>query len=260
MSSSSDTTFKTLTVAFLLCVVCSGLVSTAAVKLKPIQQETKLLDRKRNILAAAGLLEPGVDVDQAFQQIQVKYVDFATGEFNDELTETYEQRKAAKDPKLSQRLEREQDIANIKRRADYAPVYLVRSEQGELETLILPVHGYGLWSTLYGFLALKADTKTVVGLGFYEHKETPGLGGEVDNPAWKSLWPGKQAFDDNWQPAIALVKGEIDHSSEKSRHKIDALSGATLTGNGVTNLVQFWLGDLGFGPFLARVREQGGQL
>src|SRR5690606_8511703 len=102
----------------------------------------------------------------------------------------YDQRKAAKDPKLSSALPGDIDIASIKRRVKYAKVYLVQNE-GELEKIILPVSGYGLWSTLHGFIALEKDANTIVGLGFYEHAETPGLGGEVDNPRWKAVWQGK---------------------------------------------------------------------
>ena len=82
------------------------------------------------------------------------------------------------------------------------------SEAGDLEMVMVPIEGNGLWSTLYGFLALDADTRTVVGITFYEHKETPGLGGEVDNPRWKALWPGRKAFlDEGYAPKIEVIKG-----------------------------------------------------
>ena len=69
------------------------------------------------------------------------------------------------------------------------------------------MRGYGSWSTLYGFMAVKGDLDTVAGFGFYQHGETPGLGGEVDNPKWRGQWPGKELFDDNGKLAVQIVKG-----------------------------------------------------
>ena len=133
----------------------------------------------------------------------------------------------------------------------------MRDVSGNLDTLILPIHGYGLWSTLYGFLALEEDANTVIGLGFYEHAETPGLGGEVDNPNWKAIWNGKKVYSEAGEVSLGLIKGSVDASNPKAMHQIDGLSGATLTSRGVTNLVKFWMGEKGFRPFLSTVREQG---
>ena len=130
-------------------------------------------------------------------------------------------------------------------------VYLVETD-GQLNKIILPVRGYGLWSTLHGYLALEKDGQTVAGLGFYQHTETPGLGGEVDNPRWKALWPGKKVYKDG-NVEIQLVKGSVDPASDSADYQIDGLAGATLTSNGVTNLVQFWLGEQGFQKFLGKL-------
>lgn len=249
-----DSVGRTIGVALVLCIVCSLVVASAAVLLKPAQVTNKALDRKRNILAAAGMLEPGVSVEEQFKKIETRVVNLETGKFTDELPVAgFEQVKAARDPQLSTPLTAAQDVAGIGRRENYAEVYLVEQE-GEIETVILPVRGYGLWSTLYGFLALESDLNTVVGLGFYEHAETPGLGGEVDNPRWKSLWPGKQIYDDG-QVEIELVKGSVDPSTPNAEHKVDGLSGATLTSRGVTNLLHFWLGEMGYRPFLNNLQS-----
>lgn len=268
--SSNDSTGKTLLVAAALCVFCSIFVSFAAVSLKPEQIANKQADKNRSILAAAGLLEPGKKIDELFKRVEVKIVNLETGEYLTEANAetdwekaivanpvSYDQRKAAKIPEQNEVLEPSEDIASIKRQPKYATVYLAKDEQGEVETIVLPVSGYGLWSTLHGFLALKTDLNTVVGLGFYEHAETPGLGGEVDNPAWKAVWPGKKVFNENGDVVIELVKGSVDPGSPKVEHQVDGLAGATLTSRGVTNLVQYWLGDNGFGPFLAKLKEQG---
>ncbi len=253
--SSNDSISKTLIVAFSLCIVCSVIVSAAVVMLKPIQEVNKTLDRKRNILAAAGLLVEGQSIDEQFTHVQTRVVDLTTGKFADGAVdpEKYEQRKAAKDPARSEELTPEEDVAKIQRREQYALIYIVQDAQGDIEKIILPIRGYGLWSTLYGFIALEADGNTIAGLGFYEHGETPGLGGEVDNPRWKSVWSGKEVYRDG-DVEISLIKGSVDPSSADAAWQIDGLAGATLTSRGVTNLVHFWLGENGFEPFLNNLR------
>jgi len=258
MSSNKDSIKSTITVALLLCLVCSIVVAGSAVLLKPMQQANKVLDKKNNVLLAAGIETQGQDINVLFEQFTPRVVDLETGRYVTDIdAATYDQRKAAKDPKLSDRLSSDDDIASIKRRARYATVYLLEKD-GELDRIILPIKGYALWSTLYGFLALEGDGNTVAGLGFYEHAETPGLGGEIDNPRWKALWPGKKVFDANGNLAIDLVKGAVDASNPKAIHQVDALSGATLTSNGVENLLLFWLGENGFGPYLMNLRLGGG--
>ena len=253
--SSNDSISKTLIVAFSLCIVCSIIVSAAAVILQPAQEANKSLDRKRNILAAAGMLDDSKSVDELFAQISTRVVDLRTGKFTEDVSaDSYDQRKAAKDPSASDALPAAEDLAKVARREHYAVVYLVESAGGDIEKIILPIHGYGLWSTLYGFIALESDGNTVAGLGFYEHAETPGLGGEVDNPRWKGTWPGKRVYRDG-EVEIGLIKGSVDPASADAAWQVDGLAGATLTARGVTNLVQFWLGKNGFEPFLNNLQS-----
>ncbi|WP_417788329.1 Na(+)-translocating NADH-quinone reductase subunit C [Stutzerimonas xanthomarina] len=258
MSSQKESTVRTLIVALLVCLVCSVFVAGAAVALRPTQLENRQLDKQRSILAIAGLGEAGIsgaEVKALYKErIVAKLVNLETGKFSDEFDpNTFDPLVAAKDPQLSDALPSEQDIASIKRREKFSVVYIVETE-GELDTLVLPVRGYGLWSTLYGFLALQEDLNTVAGLGFYQHGETPGLGGEVDNPKWRSLWNGKKLYKEDGELAIQVVKGGVDPQSPKADHQVDALAGATLTSNGVNNLLHFWLGENGFGPFIANLR------
>jgi Na+-transporting NADH:ubiquinone oxidoreductase subunit C len=256
--SKKDSVIKTFVVAGALSIVCAIAVSTAAVKLRPIQTKNQSLDRKKNILAAANLLSADKSVDEIFaEKIKPRLVEIDSGEYSDRFDPLkYDQRKAASDPKLSQKIPPEQDIAKIKRQAKLSTVYEVY-EGGELTKVILPIHGKGLWSTLYGFIALKANTDDIVGLGFYEHGETPGLGGEVDNPNWKEQWQGKEVYDEQGDLAITVLKGKVNPSDPDAVHKIDGLSGSTLTTNGVRNLVRFWLGPQGFGPYLENLRQRG---
>jgi len=255
VSSNKESLGGIVSVALALCVVCSIVVSAAAVVLKPAQEVNKTRDLKRNILMAAGLYDAGLTIEEQFQRVDSRVVDISTGQYATDIDpEGFDQRAAAKDPATSVALDSDADIANIIRQSRYAMVYLVNDEAGDLSKVILPVHGYGLWSTLYGFVALESDGNTIAGLGFYELKETPGLGGEVDNPRWKDLWKGKQVYRDG-AVAISVVKGSVDQGSDAANWQVDGLSGATLTSRGVSNLVQYWLGEDGFEPYLRNLRE-----
>ncbi|HHW65790.1 MAG TPA: Na(+)-translocating NADH-quinone reductase subunit C [Rhodocyclaceae bacterium] len=260
--SKKESTSRTLLVALAVSLVSSVFVAGAAVSLKPVQIENRQLDKQRSILSIAGLGEGRLSArevkDLFASRISAKVVDLETGEFTDAHDPAvFDPLKAARDPALSDALPGEQDIAMIKRRERFTTVYMVEKD-GALDTLILPIRGYGLWSTLHGFMAVKGDLNTVVGMGFYQHAETPGLGGEVDNPNWKAQWPGKELFDESGKPVIRIVKGGVDPASPDAKHQVDALAGATLTSNGVDRLIQFWLGEQGFGPLFARLRTQQG--
>ncbi|WP_084448325.1 Na(+)-translocating NADH-quinone reductase subunit C [Desulfovibrio inopinatus] len=255
---SNDSTKKVFVVAFSLCLVCSLLVSAAAVGLKPIQEENKVLERKENILKAAGIYKEDVAIDDLYKQIEPKVVDLATGEYVDMDAVAYDQRKAAKDPAMNVKIAGEDDQAGIGQRAKYASVYLLK-DGDKIKRIVLPIHGKGLWSTMYGFIALAPDFTTIKNFGFYEHGETPGLGGEVDNPNWKALWIDKKAYNDKGEPVITVIKGTVSPDSPKASYEIDGLAGATLTARGVTNLVQYWLGMGGFEPYLKRLAAEGGK-
>lgn len=252
----NDSIGKTLLVTLAVCVVCAVVVSASAVLLRPLQAANQAQERKENILAAAGMLEAGVSVDAQFERVETRLVDLDRGAFTDALDpEGYDQREATRDPALSEKLSPDQDIAKIQRRVKYAEVFLIRDDQGRLDKVILPIKGYGLWSTLYGFIALEGDLNTVAGIGFHDHAETPGLGGEVDNPRWKSLWHGKRVYDDDGQLALRVIKGQVDTRRPESAYQVDGLAGATLTSRGVHNLIHYWLGEQGFSPFLANLRS-----
>jgi len=258
--STKESTSRTLLVALAVSLVSSVFVAGAAVSLKPVQIENRQLDKQRSILSIAGLGQGDLssrEVKDLFaSRIKARVVDLETGEYSESHDPgVFDPLKAARDPKLSDALAGEEDIALIKRRERFTTIYMVEQD-GKLESLILPVRGYGLWSTLHGFVAVKGDLNTVVGLGFYQHAETPGLGRE-GNPNWKALWPGKQLFDEQGKPVIRIVKGGVDPASPGARHQVDALAGATLTSNGVDRLIQFWLGEQGFGPYLAKLRSKG---
>lgn len=247
---------KTLLVVLIICLVCSIVVASAAVGLKSRQQEQRALDRQRNILAVAGLMHHGMsseEVSNIFaERISARLVDLNTGEFLDKEPAKFDHAQAVKDPLMSLKLEVSQDPAGIKRRSHIAEVYLVRDAQNRIQELVLPVYGNGLWSVMHSLVSIETDGKTIKGIIFYDHGETPGLGGEIENPNWRAQFVGKKALNEDGQPALRIVKGS---ARQDDHHAVDGLSGATLTANGVQNSFDFWMGELGFGPFLKNVRE-----
>lgn len=255
---SNDSLEKTINVALALCLVCAVLVSLATVALRPLQGYNKALDMKKNILDVAGLLQDDTDVDQAFQErIESKIVDLKTGDYVDNINvDEYDQRKAAKDPAQNEVIPVDKDIASIRVKAKYTKVFLVKKGD-QLQSIILPINGYGLWSTMYGFLALEADGQTVQSINLYDQGETPGLGGEVVNPNWRALWKGKKVYSDKGEVALTLVKGGVDASRPDAVYKVDGLAGATLTSRGVSNLIQYWMGAEGFATYLNKIRKNG---
>ena len=251
MANQHDSIGRTFAVVGGLCLICSILVAGSAVGLRPWQEAAKARDRQANILSVAQL--PQENIRQTYQQrIKAELIDLTTGEFVAGNADTYDMVRAAKDPARSIAIPADSDVAGIRRRAKLAPVYFVKNEQGQTETLILPVYGQGLWSTMYGFIALQPDGNTVKGITFYDHGETPGLGSEIQNPRWQALWPGKQFYNADGQFELKIIKGHADLSE---RDKVDGLSGSTLTSNGVEHLFAYWMGQHGYGTFLSKLRS-----
>ena len=174
-----DSMSNIIVVALLVCLACSVVVSSAAVFLKPQRLANKELDRNKNILEAAGLYNKqeatgGEDINGLIGNFEIRMVDLEEKRLLSELevsdlgldVTTYDQRKASKDPATSKALTKAEDIASISRRARYSVIYLLK-EAGEVSKVVVPVHGYGLWSTLYGYLAIDGDLQTVSGITFY---------------------------------------------------------------------------------------------
>lgn len=243
-----------------VCLVCAVFVAGSAVALKDKQEVNKVIDRQTKVLNVAGLLREDQDATKAevtalFEKsVKAKVVDLKTGEYVDDVdASAFDQQKAKSDPATSHSIPT--NLAGVPRIPNRALVYHVMKNDS-LVMYVLPVEGKGLWSTLYGYLALAPDTNTIRGLTFYQHGETPGLGGEVDNPGWKALWPGRKAYGEDWEPKITVKKGQAG-SPEEDPYHVDGLSGATITSRGVGHLLQLWLGSEGFGPYLAKMRGEG---
>ena len=253
----NDSPTKILVVATLVCVVCAILVSSAAVLLRPTQERNALLARQRYILEVAGLpVQPGQNVAAQFQQIEPHLVNLATGEYvegGDPVA--FDILRASRDPAASRAVPAEEDLPKIHRQSNLMPVFLVRSNEG-IETVVLPVYGYGLWSTMWGYVALDGSGERVKGITFYSHGETPGLGAEIENPRWQAQWVDKRTLGEDGKVRLTVAKGAPPAGGED--YHIDAISGATLTSNGVDYMIHFWLGEQGFGPYLARLQSGGG--
>lgn len=250
---------RTLVVALVLCLVCSVLVAGFAVGLKPQQQHNQTLDRNQNILAAAGMYDAQKDtpatVVEKFEAFDMQLVDLATGKYAtpEQLSQaginpkTYDAKAAGRNAKLS--IDLEQDPAGIGRQVKYAPVYLLGDSENP-EAIVLPIHGYGLWGTVYGFIVLESDLNTIRGITFYDQKETPGLGARITEEAWQAKWHDKKVYDEQGKVIIGVTKG-----ASQNPNKVDGISGATLTGRGVNNLVQFWLGEQGYKHYLDNLKQ-----
>ena len=252
----NNTISKTLIVAISLCLVCSALISYSAVELRDLQEANKTLDKQTKILSAAGLLADDKDVSSLFNSIEIKIVDLETGLFNTSVNiEDFDESSFSRNPNTSIELTSDADIALLKRRENFQAIYL-HYENESLKAIILPVRGYGLWGTMKGYLALESDLQTVIGLEFFDHKETPGLGGEIVNPRWKAIWKGKKVYSNSGDVIISVIKGSVDKSNKNAKFQVDGLSGATITSNGVTNLLSFWLGEMGYGPLIKEIRSK----
>ncbi|WP_440877518.1 Na(+)-translocating NADH-quinone reductase subunit C [Thalassotalea sp. PLHSN55] len=254
MSSNKESFGKTVGFVALVCLVCAALVSVSAVKLKPLQVENKLLDQQTKILEAAGLLAETDGSKSSIQalyadKVEARMIDLDSGEFIDGNPLMFDERRNSRDATKSDKPEN--DIAGINRRSHDAVIYLIKNEAKQVETVVLPIVGSGLWDLMFGYVGLEADLNTVKSVVYSDHKETPGLGAEVMNPKWKALWPGKKIYDAQGKPVVKLVKGG---AKADDMHGVDALSGATLTSNGVTHTLQFWFGEEGYAPFIAANR------
>ena len=229
----NESIVKTIGVAFAVCLICSLVVSASAVSLRDLQKENKLNDKRIKILQVADIYDPSISIAEQFSELESKFIDFNTGlmmdEYNNFSIDDYDQIIVTKDPNLSSKVPTSEDIA--------------------IDKLVLPIRGYGLWGTLYGYISIEDDFNTVSGIEFYDHKETPGLGAEVDNPKWKAQWKGKKIYKDN-KVNLAVIKGKVEAGDSESTYKIDGLSGATITSRGVTNMVAYWFGESGYSSLL----------
>jgi Na+-transporting NADH:ubiquinone oxidoreductase subunit C len=243
---------KTLGVAFLVAVISATAISVTSVTLKP-RQEAHLGAQREAKLAAIVAMLPGLTNilrDTGAQSLETVIVDLTTGAIAEDVAPLdYDYSKTQRDPAQTVELSSQQDIAGIGRRPRQAPAYLLQGDAG-LALVVLPVYGTGYQSTIRAYLALSADLDHIAGLSIYEQGETPGLGTRITDPRWQAQWSDRRAVDDAGEIIIKVVRGAGSNPGE-----IDGISGATRSATGVANLVTFWLGPDGFGPFLDLLRS-----
>lgn len=258
----SDSPVKAFVVILLTAVICSALVSASVVILRPIQLNNQMVERSRNIIKLTGLVEQGVtpsdeEMLALYQGMDVRILDIDEAEYNDELDPlTFDARRAVNNPELGVDIPPEQDLANLGRRSRFAPIYMVLGEDGRLSRLILPVRGTGMWSMIYGYIALESDLDTIAAVAFYEQNETPGLGDQIMRPEWQAQWKGRHIYDEVGEARFAVNHGKVEPGSSTWLYEVDALTGATVTADAVTALIRYWFGPNGYRDFLDKLREQ----
>jgi Na+-transporting NADH:ubiquinone oxidoreductase subunit C len=254
-----DSPLRALLVVLVTAVVCSSIVSASVVLLRPVQLNNKLLEQSQNIMRLSGQLPEQKPDDETvlelFKSLDARVVDVDETSLETEFDPyTFDERKAAGDPELSVAIPSGEDVASLGRRSRFKTVYLVW-EDGTLERVILPIRGAGMWSMIYGYLALESDFNTIAGATFYEQNETPGLGDQITQDYWLNQWTGKQLFDPAGEMLFHVAEGPVTPDSAAADFQVDALTGATVTANAVTALVQYWLGPNGYGPLLESMRK-----
>lgn len=252
---------NTVGMVLVICFVCAVLVSTSVVMLKPKQEMNKRLEKIKHVIGVAELADSQMNIEEIFsKKIIPVLIDLDTGlelsenKYTDDINPgNFDLKKIIKNSDLTEKIPRKKDIAGLIRIPKYILIYRIKKGD-QFSQLIFPIYGKGLWSTLYGFLSLDfIDLNTIRGITFYEHGETPGLGGEVDNPRWQKNWEGKKIYGKNGLVSLRVVKKKADRSSF---FEIDGLSGATITSRGVENIIKFWFGENGYGKYLKKLREK----
>ena len=221
-------------------IVCSLLLASAANLLKDRQQENIKLDMQKNILASAGLISE----DKTYTRADI------LGMYDKNIASMVINKSGEKaEGKTVEQLDPKKDT-------DLLPLYYSQ-EDGELKAYILPVSGKGLWSTIYGYLALEPDVNTVKGITFYQHGETPGLGGAVVQDWFRNNYVGKKIYSPEGElVSITVIKGKVENSvpDNEKYHYVDGISGSTLTGNGLNKFLKADL--LRYEPFFNKIRSK----
>jgi Na+-transporting NADH:ubiquinone oxidoreductase subunit C len=223
--------------AAVVTITCSILLAAAANLLKERQQENIALDIQKNILASAGLGSAEMERQEILklynEYIRSKVINKSGKEVSDKKVE---------------------DL-NPKKDLNLLPLYYAE-KGGEIMAYIVPISGKGLWSTIYGYIALENDLNTIKGITFYQHGETPGLGGEIEKDWFKDNYKGKKILSSDGElVSITVIKGKVEGKipADQAIHYVDGISGSTLTGNGLN---QFLKEDLEiYEPYFSTIRE-----
>lgn len=289
---------RTIIYMVILSIVCALILSTIASVLEKPQAEAKALDRNEQMLIASKILSYEgyfLITNEAGELVPAKYQDGVlipgskeTIASSSQILELFNQRlipllvddkgdiKTFKEAGIN-----EKEYLSKFKKSGYANlplklIYKILPNQKKDETVdfkeikeegwVIPINGFGLWDAIYGYLAVKPDADTVIGITWYDQKETPGLGANIATPEWQNLFPNKLIFlegpndktDFKTAPlGITVVKGKVSEvlgDSPKAKSAVDGMAGATLTGNGVTDAYRDSLGP--YRTFLIKAREK----
>jgi Na+-transporting NADH:ubiquinone oxidoreductase subunit C len=213
--------------AAIITLVCGGLLAFASISLKDKQDANIALEQKKNILSSVITLQEGIDINDLYsKKVKSFVIDFngnvKEGVKPEQVVVAAEYKKKPEDRLL--------------------PIYEFQSEADptKVEFAVMPVYGYGLWNNIWGFVAVKSDFNTIQGVKFSHQGETPGLGARIESEEVQERFKGKTIFENGTLTAVAIQKGEGKDYS-KDPHKVDGMSGATLTGKGVNNMLKDYL-------------------
>ena len=254
LSRDNDDPVKIVGVASLTAVICAVLVASAAALLEPRQQAHLEAERAARMAAMLDTL-PGMGellAETGADGLTTYLVDLASGQIVPDMSAAdYDANAAANDPETAVAIPASQDLARLRQRAPLAPVHILERDGG-VALIVLPVSGTGYQSRIEALLALEADLNTVAALTITAQGETAGLGSRIEDPDWQALWPGRELADASGQIVIDVVRGQAS-----GPHQVDGISGATRTGHGVADMLRYWMGPHGFGPFLDQLRDGG---
>ena len=230
----------TLLFVFIITVVLGTLLSVTKENLKLKQEDNLRADVNKTILRSLDFSE---EEDNPWSNEKVEEI------FNNSIVGLCVDSEGNKiDNVILEEIDIEKDIERL-------PVYL-KVIEGKLEGIAIPVAGKGLWSTLFGYIALEPDLDTVLGIQFYKHGETPGLGGEVEKEWFTENFIGKKIRNVEGEIiGIKVLKGKVDDSKEDAIHQVDGISGATVTSNGVTIFLKDDLKR--YEAYLNKIKENG---
>lgn len=229
---------KVIRFAVIVCLVCSALVSAAALGLRERQEANLLLDIRKNILKSVSLYQPAMaddEVNRLFDERMVGLVLNPDG--------------TVQEGRRPQDVDREKEPEALL-------LYQCLDESGDVVAYTFPIQGQGLWSTVYGYFALEGDLDHVRGITFYKHGETPGLGGEIEKAWFQDQFVGKEILDRSGEiVSVTVVKGSAttQHASELE-HYVDGISGATITSRAVSEMIKDTL--QAYEPYFGQIRQE----
>lgn len=226
--------------ASIMVIVVAALLSAAALLLQPAQERNVKIEKIQDILRSANIESTTANAEQLYETYIVKEIVINSkgeeiGVYSGGKFETGDRRAFLVDVKTE--LKNKQLIVQGKTAAEPVfPLFIARKDNRDI--YIIPLHGVGLWGPVWGNIALNSDLKTVEGVTFGHKGETPGLGAEIATEIFTGQFPAKTIFDENGNfTSIQVVKGGVANSNLDPSHGVDAISGGTITSNGVSAML-----------------------